>query len=348
MNRVVRIVAVAGSLLVALSMVPAKVYGDNNFHDHAEASQHVMHIRKLTDGDDLKIELEPVWFQLESAELPFASDNQQVKRQTLMETRRPYKIYSHLENLQNEREQKRNRLMQSRAEPEAQSVESDEQRSSLRIRKMTSVEEQLDDLELPGCFRKFLQEMEDRNHEGVRRLMRCLAQQQTRSRDGDRKKPRPARQFKDSSEPTDEPRARPYRRKVTRRTKNDANHETTPSPLEGAESDLMFQKHYIRSESDDEGQLFERDQRAGGASSEASDASPNKSSSSGDEEDFEVKSTEDESDQETHRHASNEGKVPYRRPMQKQNANTESQSTEEANDSSSSSEESQAESDEHY
>ncbi|XP_050087162.1 uncharacterized protein LOC126572137 [Anopheles aquasalis] len=335
-------------------MAPAKVYGDNNFHDHAEASQHVMHIRKLRNGDDLKIELEPVWFQLESAELPSVSDNQQVKRQTLMETRRPYKIYSHLENLQNQQKQKGNRLKQNRAEPEAESVESAEQRSSLRIRKKTSVEERFDDLELPGCFRKFLQEMEDRNHEGVRRLMRCLAQQQARSRDGDRKKPRPARQFKDSGDASnDEPRSRPYRRKVARRTKNDANHNAAPSSNEGAESELMFQKQYIRSENNDgdEGQLFETGQRKSGEDSgEASDDSANENASStdSDEEDFDVKSTEAENDQEVRRYASNEGKVPYRRPMKKLSANTQSQSTEEVDDKSSSSEESQAESDEHY
>ncbi|ETN60817.1 hypothetical protein AND_007566 [Anopheles darlingi] len=301
-----------------------------------------MHIRKLAEGDDLKIELEPVWFQLESAEFPSVNDNQQVKRQTLSETRRPYKVFSHLENLRNQQEQKRNRQKQIRAEPESGSRESDEQPLSLRIKKMTSVEEQLDNLELPGCFRKFLQEMHDRNHEGVRRLMGCLAEQQTND---DRKKPRPARQFKDSGVSNDEAR-RPYRRKVTRRTKNEANRKASPSSKEGAESDLMFQKQYIRSESDDEGQLFERGQRKSGASGEAFDASANESISRADteEEDFEVKSTEAENE----RYASNERNVPYRRPMQKPNAKTQSQSTEEADDESSSSEETQAESDEHY
>ncbi|XP_052863150.1 uncharacterized protein LOC128269786 [Anopheles cruzii] len=336
MGGVVRI----GSLVVGLVVcfLPSKALSSSESvehgHDHGEPSQHVMHIRKLADGDNLKIELEPVWFHLESSEQrPPAGETQQVKRQAGKESRRPYKVFTNVERLQ--QHARKQPLRPTTGNAEALLLQqfwhrdeaADQQPSESK--QVSSFEEQLNDAELPACFRKYLNEMTDRNQESVRKLMRCLAQRADRR---DQNEPRRARRYQSSyvgdQDTVNRDRKMNVEAKVMRKS-NDRDGESVASSSELVGDDLMFQKHYIRSDSDDGGQVFEvvEQQRESENTSHMFDNTSERGLDA---------DSSDGSDQKQSVHEPSDGRVPYRRLPTNFNTKWQYPSSEELDDDDSS------------
>ncbi|XP_040153854.1 uncharacterized protein LOC120894985 [Anopheles arabiensis] len=279
MNGLVEIV-VFGSVLAA-GFFPPEVNGE--FLYNAEPSQHVMHIRKLTDSDKLRIELEPVWFHLESSDQSPSPAGQQVKRQATgeLDIVRPMEIYPSVDEL---KRQQRKRARGSRSEPSMNDnadtflqhfwhVETDsngmlEQNRSPK--QFSSLEQQLDEGNLPSCFRKYLHEVYDRNNRSVRKLMRCLAQQSEESCKAARRPQRylaphySSSEEKDTNEEQEQEetadedyaRDRPCARKVMRRRKY-AERADSSEEENASKEQLKFEQLFIRSDGDSGGAIFE-------------------------------------------------------------------------------------------
>uniref|UniRef100_A0A182ILE5 Uncharacterized protein n=1 Tax=Anopheles atroparvus TaxID=41427 RepID=A0A182ILE5_ANOAO len=273
-------------LLIAVFTVLREVRSDPGFNEQAEPSHHVMHIRKLTDSDKLKIELEPVWFHLESAEQKAAGESQQVKRQAKQHAGRPVQVFSTVKHL--ERYQRKNRHESEEESDPAKreptesflkdfwhaDVPSDRESSHELAQKSTSLDQQLEDIDLPSCFRQYLNEMYDRNNESVRKLMRCLSQRSEEScleaRRAQRLQP-----YHDRENRENDSHQALYERKVIRRRKF-SDHRDNPPVDAGEEEDLKFEKHYIHSDSDDWGHTFnpaadESDSESGSIDSSSAD-----------------------------------------------------------------------------
>ncbi|XP_058119501.1 uncharacterized protein LOC131284783 [Anopheles ziemanni] len=316
-----------GGLLVAACLMLHEVRSDADLYGHAEPSHHVMHIRKLSDSDKLKIELEPVWFHLESAEqLPAKGESQQVKRQTKSNTGRPVQVFTSLSHL--ERYRRKNHYTSSEADDAPESylkdfwhadvpseVPSGRDRSYEVTPKSTSLEDQLEEIELPSCFRRYLHEMYDRNNESVRKLMRCLSQHpEEKCLEAQRR----AQRYRGGESREDDPRQALYERKVIRRRKF-SDHRDNPRPMVADdEEDLRFEKHFIRSDSDDVGQVFnpatdENDSESGSNDSGSdSDEGPCRHN--------EVRTPQQDSEEPERKEAPKyDHREPYRRPPPKYN-----------------------------
>ncbi|XP_058055926.1 uncharacterized protein LOC131207332 [Anopheles bellator] len=300
-------------------------------HDHGEPSQHVMHIRKLADGDNLKIELEPVWFHLESGEQwPPAAETQQVKRQAAKDSRRPYKVFTNVEKLQQHAQKQSLRPTTGNADALLMQQfwhrdEAADQQPS-ESKQVSSFEEQLDDTELPACFRKYLNEMTDRNQESVRKLMRCLAQRADRR---DQNEPRRSRRYQSSYVGGDQDTgSRDRKMNVEAKVMRKSTDRDGASSSELVGDDLLFQKQYIRSDSDDGGQVFEVAEQ--GQESENTSQLFDNTSERGSDVD-----SSDDADQKQSVHEPSGGRVPYRRLPTNYNTKWRYPSSEELDDDSS-------------
>ncbi|KFB40561.1 hypothetical protein ZHAS_00008078 [Anopheles sinensis] len=317
-----------GGLLVAACLMLQEVRSDADLYGHAEPSHHVMHIRKLSDSDRLKIELEPVWFHLESTEqLATKGESQQVKRQTKSNTGRPVQVFSSLSHL--ERYRRKNRYTSSesdgvteRAAPESYlkdfwhaDVPSGRDRSYEVTPKSTSLEEQLEEIDLPSCFRRYLHEMYDRNNESVRKLMRCLRQHpEEKCLEAQRR----AQRYRGGESREDDPQQTPHERKVIRRRKF-SDHRDNPRPMDADdEEDLRFEKHFIRSDSDDVGQVFTPATDESESESESKESGSDSDESSGRYN--EVRTPQQDSEEpERKEKPKYDHREPYRRPPPKYN-----------------------------
>uniref|UniRef100_A0A182RYB2 Uncharacterized protein n=1 Tax=Anopheles funestus TaxID=62324 RepID=A0A182RYB2_ANOFN len=354
MNVLVKVAVVASVLI--LGILAPKVNGEENFFDHAEPSQHVMHIRKLTDSDKMRIELEPVWFHLESTEQNTPSESQQVKRQA--DLRRPSAVYSNREEFARHQQRRDSRSEQSNSDnadsflKDFWQMDRPTKASSRQLTKKssTSIEQQLENANLPSCFRTYLLEMYDRNSESVRKLMRCLAQQSNESGMDENDQTQHSQHF-DSREDNyfskDKRIRRMPQRSVARKRKYD---EPCDTSLEEDITDeqLKFKQLLIRSDSDSGGQIFEPFSEHNASESDGSDDS----SSSGEKQrtNADSKTPAPQSDESKERLYTRDGRlrpVAYRRLPQKYNTRSRQQSNSDESEEHSSGEESE-ESREHY
>uniref|UniRef100_A0A182Q930 Uncharacterized protein n=1 Tax=Anopheles farauti TaxID=69004 RepID=A0A182Q930_9DIPT len=341
MNGLVEIVVICS--IIAAGHFPHKVHSETDYFEHAQPSQHVMHIRKLSDSDKLKIELEPVWFHVESTEQKPSSESQQVKRQTRDDFMRPLQIFPSVEKLA--AHQKRNNDHVSKSEASTNDspesflknfwhVDNPNGLSNRELsKKSTSVEEYLENTNLPSCFRKYLHEMYDRNHESVQKLMRCLTQQSTESCNAARRSQRVQPNYFSSQEddfyPKNDPERRLHERKVIRKRKYNEQHDA--SSEQSANDDLKFEQLFIRSDSDYGGQIFEpvTDVDAESSSDESSSSSDIQSR------DHDTKSREsNESEPRERSYGGRERPIAYRRLPQKYNTQTRHHSDESEQDCS--------------
>uniref|UniRef100_A0A182MVB0 Uncharacterized protein n=1 Tax=Anopheles culicifacies TaxID=139723 RepID=A0A182MVB0_9DIPT len=332
MNGLVEVVVLASVLVAGLL-----VCGETNFFEHAEPSQHVMHIRKLTDSDKLRIELEPVWFHLESTEQRPSSESQQVKRQA--DVRRPFRAYSNREEFARDQQRRNSRSGHSNDDNEDSflkdywQMERPNKLSSHEITKQsTSIEEQLENTYLPSCFRAYMREMYDRNSESVRKLMRCLAQQSDESCliETGRTHGHLQSRYSDSAEddyyPKDKRIRRMPERKVVRKRKYNESYDDTTQE-NATDEELTFEQLFIRSDSDGGGQIFEPLNENNASESEDS----NDSSSTGEARrtNDDGKSRDTDSQEAVERLYTRDGRlrpVAYRRLPQKYNTRSRQQS----------------------
>ncbi|XP_053660220.1 uncharacterized protein LOC128709257 [Anopheles marshallii] len=333
MNGLVEVVVFV-SVLVAGPLM-RKVDGEDNFFEHAESSQHVMHIRKLSDSDKLRIELEPVWFHLESTEKHSPSESQQVKRQA--DLRRPFQVYSNREEF-SRNQQRRDSRSDDSTNDNADSFLKDfwqvDRPNKFPTREITkqstSIEQQLENTNLPSCFRKYLHEMYDRNSKSVRQLMRCLAQQSDESclADADRTQYFQSPYF-DSEEDgyyTKDKRVRRMpERKLERKRKYNEPYEM--SQEDPSVEELKFEQLFIRSDSDTGGQIFEPLKENNASQSDDSDESSSSSDTRKCNADTKSRDSEShESEQRLYTHNGRLRPVAYRRLPQKYNTRSRKQS----------------------
>uniref|UniRef100_A0A182W2S0 Uncharacterized protein n=1 Tax=Anopheles minimus TaxID=112268 RepID=A0A182W2S0_9DIPT len=339
MNGLVEVVVLATVLVAGL--LTQTVYGETNIFEHAEPSQHVMHIRKLSDSDKLRIELEPVWFHLESTEQRSPSDSQQVKRQT--DLRRPFQVYSNREEFARDQQRRDSRSGHSTNDNadaylrEFWHLDRPNRLSSREITKTsTSAEQQLENTYLPSCFRAYLQEMYDRNSESVRKLMRCLAERSDESC--------PVDSQEDGYHPKDKRVRRKPKRKVVRKRKYDDD----AAQAESTDERLTFEQLFIRSDSDVGGHIFEPLNESNASESDGSEDSSSTGEAQRSNADGE--SRDAESHESGERLYTRDGRlrpVAYRRLPQKYNTRSRQQSDESEESKQGSGDESE-ESYEHY
>ncbi|XP_052890632.1 uncharacterized protein LOC128298870 [Anopheles moucheti] len=349
MNGLVEVVVFV-SVLVA-GLLARKAEGEDNFFEHAEPSQHVMHIRKLSDSDRLRIELEPVWFHLESTEKHLPSESQQVKRQADM--RRPFQVYSNREEF-SRNQQRRDSRTEDSTNDNAESflkdfwqVDRPNKSTYKQTKKSTSIEQQLEHVNLPSCFRTYLHEMYDRNSESVRKLMRCLAQQSDESCLAETER---AQHFQppyfDSQEDGYYTKDKRVRRMPERKRKY--NEPDDMSQEDPSDEELKFEQLFIRSDSDSGGQIFEPLQENNASESDDSDESSASSNTRKYNADTKSRGSEShESDQRLYTHDGRLRPVAYRRLPQKYNTRSRTQSSSDESGQNSSGEEGE-ESYEHY
>ncbi|XP_035904224.1 uncharacterized protein LOC118508498 [Anopheles stephensi] len=336
-------VVVLGSFLAA-GLFPHGACAESNlFGLEMEPSQHVMHIRKLSDSDKLRIELEPVWFQLESTEQNAPSESQQVKRQA--DLKRPFKMYSNREELARH-QQKRD--SEHSASEDTDSFLKDfwhmDRPSNSASREMaeqsTSLEAQLAGTNLPSCFRAYLHEMYDRNSESVRKLMRCLTEQTdegcpTKARQRQRVQSTVFHSQERDYYRNEDRRVRrmPERKVVRKRKYEDPSQEDTSD-----DEDLKFEQLFIRSDSDGGGQIFEPFNKE--SDSESGDSDERSSSGDSRSSDSLKKSRDPESRESEERLYTAAGRlrpVAYRRLPQKYNTRSQQQSSSDESEQDSSS-----------
>ncbi|XP_050070452.1 uncharacterized protein LOC126558473 [Anopheles maculipalpis] len=347
MNGLVKVV-VLGSVLAA-GFLTQEISGEPNlFGLEMEPSQHVMHIRKLSDSDKLRIELEPVWFHLESSEQNPRSESQQVKRQADM--KRPYKMYSNKEELARHQQKRRDsRSEHSDLNDETNSYLKDfwhtdlpsNSASSETTKASNSLEEQLENVNLPSCFRKYLHEMYDRNSESVRKLMRCLTERSdegsTKARRTQRVRPQYSNSQEDDYYRSDQRVRRMPQRKVVRKRKynDDGSQEGT------SDEQLKFEQLFIRSDSDSGGQIFEPFNKESDSESGASeDSSSTDDSRRGDTKPQSQEPESHESEESLYTRDGRLRPVAYRRLPQKYNTGSRQQSNSDESERDSSGEES--------
>ncbi|XP_053678772.1 uncharacterized protein LOC128729110 [Anopheles nili] len=350
MNGVVEIV-ILGSMIAA-GLWSRGAYCEEDFFGQAEPSQHVMHIRKLSDSDKLRIELEPVWFHVESAEPNRPSSEQlQGKRQVRDDTKRPCRMFPNIEQLARyERKQEdvsQSDLRKSDASEAFlkhfwQMDDPSERESHEEAQESTSLEGQLEQTNLPDCFRRYLHEMYDRNNESVRKLMRCLAQHPEESCNEARRAQRFQPHYSGSQEEDfsskHEPQRKLYERKVVRKRKYSEQQDSSTASV--PEDGLKFDRQFIRSDSDYGGQVFEpvdvQDSQNDSNESGSSSGDVQQSDSGNDR-----RSDSEESERMVYNRSQNrERPLPYRRLPQKYNNQKQYQMPSEESDQECSCEES--------